>query len=502
MKKNSFKFLLLIAFVSGLCVMGIEISASRLLAPYFGNSVLVWTNIIGIVMVALSCGYYFGGKLADKKPELKIVLQLILIAGLIFLTVPWIVRPVSEWIISFSNRSLFWIIFLGSFFVTFILFAFPLFLLGMVTPFVIKLSRASREKTGEITGTVFAVSTLGSLLGTFLPSLILIPFWGTRFTISVFAACLVVLSFLGGVLRKEKTFFLVALVLFSVSQVGDLPIKSTQNMIHEEESLYQYIQVLERQNNRYLATDNQIIHSVFYKNYPNHHYYIYHSALPFLLEQGKIKNVLILGLAGGTMVRQMKELWGESVKIDAVDIDERMIELGKEYLNLKEDSVRIHHADARIFLKTTSQKYDLVVLDAFCDNMYVPWTLVTREFWGMVLSRLRPYGMVSMNMVSSSQEDLLMNGILNTLASVFKRVSFMKISSLKGPGNYIILASQSPISFLKARQKNKIPQLEKIFDSFAFQNTSYDYRPQKIIFTDDYAPVEFLTELWYINYLK
>ena len=220
MIKSSPRFLLIIAFVSGFSIMAMEISASRLLAPYFGTSLFVWTNIIGIVLIALSCGYYFGGKLADRVPQLNILLRLILAAGILFLIIPWIIKPLTSFvdISTLIEQPASIAIFISSLVVTAICFSLPLLLLGMVSPFIIKLYSASQEShIGELAGRVFAVSTIGSILGTFLPTLYFIPVLGTRATINIFAIILILVGAFSFKNNKSRLAVLIPLPLAIIS---------------------------------------------------------------------------------------------------------------------------------------------------------------------------------------------------------------------------------------------------------------------------------------------
>ena len=180
-------YILTLAFFSGMCVMAIELSASRLMAPYFGASTFTWTNIIGVIMIALSLGYLLGGKLANKKPELTALLRWILVACVLLLFVPVVTDPLVNNFIRglFKSATGSTYIFLGSLLAATLLFALPVMIFGMVSPFLITIL-SKTERVGDASGQVFSVSTLGSIIGTFLPVLVFIPFVGTSKTILFF----------------------------------------------------------------------------------------------------------------------------------------------------------------------------------------------------------------------------------------------------------------------------------------------------------------------------
>ena len=172
------KFLLATVFVTGMSIMAIEMSASRLVAPFFGTSLVVWTNIIGLIMLSLSVGYYYGGRLADRRPEWALLYKLITGAGIGMFIIPYIANPVMSYAASGTVGT-----FLGSLIAVVLLFIVPFTLLGMVAPFVIKLAANTIDDVGNTAGSIYALSTVGSIIGTYLPALLFIPWLGTRRTI-------------------------------------------------------------------------------------------------------------------------------------------------------------------------------------------------------------------------------------------------------------------------------------------------------------------------------
>ena len=233
-----------IAFFTGVAVMGIELSASRLIAPYFGTSLYVWTNVIAVILAALSLGYYLGGRWSERSPQLFTLLKVLIVAGVLLAIIPFIVRPVASVLAFdftlFSSASL--MIVLGSFLLTIVLFFLPIMLLGMTSPFLIKLVSLERKDLGNVAGRIFAVSTVGSIIGTFLPALIFIPLVGTKFTILIFAAVIILMGVVG--LAPSRLFIVVPFlaVLFGTL---DTSLKSSVGLIAEAESPYQYMEDIE-----------------------------------------------------------------------------------------------------------------------------------------------------------------------------------------------------------------------------------------------------------------
>ena len=502
------KFLLIIAFISGLSIMAMEISSARLLAPYFGSSLFVWTNIIGVVLTALAIGYYLGGKFADRKPFLKPLLTLILIAGLLFLITPELIKPVSGLFTSvFDFGSASTLIFAGSLGVTFFLFGFPLVLLGMVSPFIIKLYSLSlgdvnNKQVGSAAGTVFAVSTVGSILGTFLPTLLFIPVFGTKITISFFSLLLVLMAIFGLLaenLNAKKPFlvkkyylFILLILILPLAYIGSPSLKTTDGLIFETESAYQYIQVVEDDNSsRHMFFDEGRAVQSFYNPYKiftdGLSYYDYFNLLPYLVDNSDKKQVLIIGLAGGTMSRQLDHFFRGELAIDGVEIDKKVIEVAEKYFELNNPSLKVYNEDGRIFLKNSNKKYDIIIVDAYTRAIYIPWTLTTQEFWQLVEDSLKPGGIVGVNVADFSENPdlVLLQTMANTMAKVFNYVYIGPLGIMSG--NNVLPLQDFPELVNDAR-------LTPLAKNVAVNTSLFKYKPELMIFTDDRAPVKLIAE--------
>jgi spermidine synthase len=503
MKKKQ-KFLLFIAFISGFAIMAMEISASRLLAPYFGTSIFVWTNIIGVVMVALSLGYYFGGKLADRTPDIKMLLKLIFSAGCLFLVVPWLIKPLSLAInlsaLGFKSSSV--IIFVSSLILAAVLFAFPLFLLGMVSPFIIKLYLSEKsDDVGASAGRVSAVSTIGSILGTFLPTLFFIPVLGTKTTIAIFASILIILGSLG---FKKNKFSILGLVVLSIALYfsGFVRINNNSDTIFEDESAYQYLSVREDQaGTRYLSVNEGLGTQSVYNSQKvlTGFYYDYFNILPYL-NQKSPKKVLIIGLCGGTIANQLSYFFPGQVQIDGVEIDPKVIEAAKKYFGVEADPMTIYNADGRMFLQNNSKKYDLIIVDAYAQELYIPWTLTTKEFWSLVEKSLSADGVMAINVNSVTPDSRLLKSISNTIASVFPETYITPIED--GGINYILTASKQPLDFSALVVAVENPRLKDLAWSYEYSTRQIGYDQTAMVLTDDRAPVEFMTDSMALDFLK
>ncbi|MBI4159792.1 fused MFS/spermidine synthase [Candidatus Wolfebacteria bacterium] len=503
------KFILWCAFLAGLSVMAIELAAARLLAPYFGTSIFVWTNLIAVVLTGLSAGYYFGGKLADQSPKVATLSIIMAIAGILFTVVPWIAKPLAYFLDQITTRGGTTGIIMGSLAASIILFGAPMAFLGAVSPLIIKIRTLGNAKIGEVAGSIFAISTVGSIIGTFLPALWLIPTIGTRLTISIFAIALLGTGLLGLGLRST------VIVIIGIAAVGSVamnavPIKTTVGAIYEDESSYQYIQIIDRQagavrqmrfdggagsqsvavytharGSAGVGAKDQILTSA---------YFDYYNLLP-AARDGKDKNILLIGVAGGTIIKQLEHFWGTRIATDAVELDPRVIVLAQEYFNLKTKN-SIHTADGRMFLRRNEKAYDIIIVDAYSREYHIPWTLATKEFWELARSRLTPNGVLSMNMAvfeESPEKSKILEAITNTLAASFPYLYRAEVTAHRSGGNYMIMGANEEIDFNALESRLRDQALQSLIPTLT-RAERINYNPHGIVLTDDRAPVEQITK--------
>jgi len=489
---RSRNFILLTAFLSGIAVTAMEISASRLVAPFVGSSSIVWTNVIGVVLAALSVGYYLGGRLAERNPNIQVLMSVMLATGIFFLAVPYFAYPVIKALLAVTpSRSPFAPILLGSALITTVLFGFPLVVLGMVSPFLIKLYASKPEsKVGVAAGSISALSTVGSIIGTFLPTLWLIPQFGTRHTIVIFAALLIVLSVTGLAAGNVKLagfgfVLLPALIPFHT------PIRADPRAVFETESAYQYMQVREnKQGVRYLSFNQERGVQSFYD--PRHvltgYYYDYCALLPYLqgYKPGKQFHVLLIGLAGAAITREFKYFFGDDADIDAVELDPQAIDISRKYFELDAQHLNVINQDGRIYLTHSEKKYDIVIVDAYQNATFIPWTLTTREFWQEVKARLQPSGIVSIN-VNIWYMNPLVRAVENTQAVVFDNVYRTKVIY-----NFMITAANAALDFKALPGSIEYAAQHPMAARLASDTMRVPFDSKALLLTDDRAPVEFL----------
>ncbi len=483
----SLLYIYVLAFFSGMCIMAVELCASRLMAPFFGTSTFVWTNIIGIIMIALSVGYFVGGKLADRKPRLHILLELLMAASAFLLVLPFLAPPLVRWLASLmgSFNSSFSFIFFGSLSAITVLFSPPIVIMGMTSPFLIRII-AQSGRVGDSAGHIFGISTIGSVLGTFLPILVFIPTFGTATTILFFAAALFIVTALGFANRKAALVCVAVAVpfLFPVPPMREIPGK-----VYSTESAYQYIEVFDRGSFRYLAYNDALgFQTVANKTSVfTGLYYDYYSLLPIWLGTPP-KSALIIGLGGGIIANQIYYFY-PGIGVDGVEIDPKVIEIARTYFSLV-DKVTVFNQDGRIFVNLGKRKHDIVIIDAYTQQVYIPFHLTTKEFFSQVKKGLSNKGIVAMNVSSARDDSPLIRSITNTLRLVFSHVYQLRIPNSV---DNVVLASDRSIDF-ETPDGAVIKGMEGMtqYGRQFFKESPYDERYKPL--TDDKAPVEHMVD--------
>ncbi|OJW68019.1 MAG: hypothetical protein BGO68_04945 [Candidatus Amoebophilus sp. 36-38] len=486
--------LLLTAFVGGMSIMSIEMAISRLLAPYFGTSLLVWTNILGVIMIALSIGYYVGGRIADKYPSENAFYKLVLTTAIYIASIPFGIIPLTRLAFrsieqAFNTYSIGLIILALGLMVVFL--ALPFVALGMFTPYVVKLKSQQSNAVGNLAGQVFTWSNIGSILGTFLPTLLTIPLIGTSRSILLFATLLMLVGILG-----LKKWFLLLLPLGTILLTTfPFRIKPEKGLVYDTESVYNYIQVLKEKGLTILRlNEGHAEHSVYKPDS-----YIFNGEWDYclllgLLNQGK--SILSIGLAGGTTVRQYTHFIPGS-QADGVEIDPAIIEVGKAYFGLGDiPDLKTIAQDGRLYLTTTSKSYDNIFIDAY-KQPYIPFHFTTQEFFKEVKRHLNHRGMVGINVGSTQPNSPVLLMIQNTMKSVFKYVYRVKV---RGSLNYLVWATDYDFNLdtieLDANQEGLNPLIKYI--QMYYQHIKYD--PHCLVLTDDIAPIELYTEKMIIDF--
>jgi predicted membrane-bound spermidine synthase len=490
-------------FVSGMTVLAVEISASRLLGTVFGTSNLVWANIIGLILIYLSAGYFLGGRWADRSPLFRTFYRILAWGAFTAGLVPVVARPVLRQA-ALAVEAFDAVVMAGSFLSVLVLFSVPVTLLGCASPFAIRLALTDTKTAGRISGRIYAISTIGSILGTFLPVLWLIPSIGTARTFFVFSLLLLLLALIGIALDGGRAELLrhiwmpVALLVLAFITLSG-PIKASAAVLFETESSYNYIQVAERDDLRFLLLNEGLAeHSILSLEDAGAPYgygtWEFFLAAPYFNDApvglAAVERVGLVGLAAGTIAKQYTDVYGP-IPIDGWEIDPVIIEVGRSYFDMTEPNLNAIAADGRWGLSQSEHTYSVIAIDAY-RAPYIPWELTTREFFELVHQRLGEDGVLAINIGRTPDDRRLIEAMVGTVGSVFPSVYLVDVPD---SFNTILYATRRKtqatnlVENLLALQEQEAPeQLLSVLDRAI---ASIRETPEsEIVFTDDLAPVE------------
>ena len=510
------RYLYLTVFVSGMSTLAVELSASRLLGNVFGTSNLVWANVIGLILLYLTIGYFIGGWWADRSPKYEVLFKIIIWSAFLSALIPLVARPVLQvaaraMVEADAGPAA------GSFISILVLFSVPVTLMGCVSPFAIRLAIQDPALAGKISGQIYAISTLGSLVGTFLPTLWLIPELGTTRTFLVFAGMLYAVGQVGLIRvegRKALIWLWMPLVigLLAVWALNGYlrPPTEGSTVLYDDESAYNYIQVVEDANGYrdLLLNEGQGVHS---KYHPTIFAYDgtwelfltapYFNNSPFTPDD--VDNLLVIGLAAGTIPRQYIHVYGD-IPIDGVEIDPGIVEAASLYFDMNETmmpSLNVHVEDGRYVLNQLDERYSIIVIDAYRPP-YIPWHLTTVEFFLEIKDHLKDNGVVAINVGRTNTDRRLIDALSGTLAEVFPSIHAVDVPRAF---NTILIATVQPttpdnlLQNLASLPEDANPLLRDTMTLAAEHIVPVNY--SDLIFIDDRAPVETLVDSLVINFL-
>ncbi len=499
----------MLVFWAGGVLMGLEIAGSRVLAPYFGNSVFVWGSLIAMFLLAISVGNYLGGRLADRNPSHLILNSICIGVSLWIFGIAIFASAVCQIFVQagFGEQT-------GPLAASLVLFLAPSIGMGMVSPFAIRLAASSLETVGKISGSLYALSNVGSIGGTMLTTFILIPFIGLSVILKGLGVVLLLVSIatLPGVFsgRQTSRLLLLAVVAGAFLMWPEAATRARQTgeqVVLEVSTPYHNIAVVDnfRTDSRAMRfdgfTESEISLNPPYQALANYTDY-FHLAL---LAQPKIERALFIG-AGGAVGPRAFKMHNPQMEIDVIDIDPKVLELARTHFFLEDDpTVRTIAKDGRIFVRDAATEYDCIILDAFTIGGRIPFHLVTQEFFDLCASRLRDDGMFVMNINSALEgpHAQIFQSTYRTLQQVFPNVyAFAKYNS-RG------LDPFDSTNILLVASKNKQQLTKDQWRALARDHRSASYVGPQIlleavedlvdktpdvsrapIFTDDYAPIE------------
>src|SRR5215208_798539 len=498
------RYLLFTVFISGMTTLAAELAASRLIGNVFGTSNLVWASIIGLILIYLTVGYFLGGKWADANPAPGAMYRVLAWGAFTLGLVPYIAGPVLK-----SAATAFEVLQVGilgaSFIAVLVLFSVPITLLGTISPFAIRLSIDDPSHAGQISGQIYAISTLGSFIGTFLPTLVTIPAIGTKNTFLIFSLILLFVALAGlgkfATRREMLTHLWMPVVIAIIAALArGQALKNSTGQVYETESAYNYIQVAEQNGYTLLRlNEGQGVHSIY-----NPHTLQYNGpwdqflVSPYFNADRKpsdIKRVAIVGLAAGTTARQMTAVYGD-IPIDGFEIDPKIVEIGQKYFGMTMPNLNIQIGDGRLNLEQSPYKYDIIAVDAYRPP-YIPPHMTTQEFFQIAASHLTDQGVLTINSASVPGDRRLINGLATTMGTIFPSIYTVDIP---GTLNTMIFATKQKtqpgnlaLNLLTLTADPSVHPLLISTMQTTFANLKSGYEVTTV-FTDDHAPIE-----WIVN---
>lgn len=498
-------------FVSGMVSLAVEMAASRLLGNYFGTSNLIWATIIGLILIYLTAGYFLGGAWSDRSPKAATFYQVLLWAGLTIGLIPLISRPILRAAANaFDGLQLGGMI--GAFIAVLILFSIPVTLLGTASPFAVRLSLQDSRQAGSVSGRIYAISTLGSFIGTFLPGLVLIPLIGTYRTFLAFSFVLILTALIGfwsvAGFRKALRYLWMPVVIAVLAVFGVRGSdKATPGMVYETESAYNYIQVLQQDGYTILRlNEGQGMHSLYHPTQVNFYgpweqvlVAPFFNAAPYAV--GNVRNMAIVGLAAGTTARQASQVFPD-IQIDGIEIDPEIVDVARTYFDMNDPNLNVILQDGRYALENSQKTYDIISVDAYRPP-YIPWHMTTQEFFQTVYDHLDEDGVMAINVGRTETDRSLIDALSGTISSVFPSVYVM---DLPNSFNSIVFATRQATrvenlqeNFAALLQQPQTPAL--LTNTMAITLASMQPTPDSTtVYTDDRTAIEWLTNNLVLSY--
>ena len=489
--------------------LAIEFTASRLLQTVYGTSNIVWANVIGLVLLALTAGYFIGGRLADRYPRESLFYGLVILAGFcgvfFLLLTSAVLQRAAGYMAALNAGAI-----LGSLLLVVLALIVPVTLLGCLSPFAIRLAVRDLGEAGRTSGRIYAVSTLGSLLGTYLPVLVVIPLAGSRIAAVLFGSILLVVGVVGYIrstknqLHRVGAMALPLLLLPAVVFWSSGNLKEYAGQLYEAESAYNYIQVIRRDDCNYLLlNEGQAFHSFYCDGgrVPSVSVWSIMLAAPYFNhDPAPPGDMAVVGLAAGTIPKQFTRVFGH-IAIDGIELDPDIIDAGRRFFAMDEPNINAIAGDGRYALSQLPGPYDIITIDAY-KVPYIPWHLTTREFFEEVDVRLSESGVMAINVGRVPDDRRLVDAVSATLLSVFPSVHAIDVP---GTLNTILVATKQPttVGNLHANLANLSAETDPLLRE-ALSVAADNIAPLGVsgpVMTDDRAPIEFISDSIVIRYL-
>lgn len=489
--------------------LAIEFTTSRMLQTVYGTSNIVWANVIGLVLFFLTLGYFLGGRIADRNPSPRLFYQLVTAAGFsgaFFLLLTSVILKAAANAMAMINVGAL----ISSFFGVIFALAVPITLLGCISPFAIRLGMRDVNEAGRISGQMYAISTWGSLLGTYLPILFVIPQAGSRLTALIFGLILLLVG-IGGLWQVNRAsglrslLLLVFLIPFALLWTRGT-VKDYPGQIFETESAYNYIQVIREADCNYLLlNEGQAYHSFYCDGgrVPAISVWSIMLSAPYFTDPAhsvQPARMAVVGLAAGTIPKQFTQVFGPLL-VDGIELDAEIIQAGRDYFALNEPNIQVIVGDGRYELNRLDGPYDIITIDAY-KVPYIPWHLTTQEYFQEVRAQLTENGVIAINVGRAPRDRTLVEAMTSTLLTVFPTVHTIDIP---GSLNSILVATVQPtdpnnVVLNLAQLPADVDPLLRAALQTAVQNIVPTVASE-IVFKDERAPVETIIDALVLRYL-
>jgi spermidine synthase len=496
-----------VVFVCGAVIMALEIAGSRLLAPYFGNSVFVWGSLIGIVLLALAVGYYAGGLLADRWPRAAALAGLIVVPGILIFLLPFGYPAVNR-AIAATDLGTRW----GPLAASLVLFLVPSCFLGTVSPYAVRLQATAVARVGTTAGVLYAISTAGSIVGTLLTAFFLIPTLGVGNIVHALGVTLVLCALALLALEQRRAWALALLALLmlmgvSLAWQARAATRAAGVLLHQD-SFYHHILVFDEGGARFMDFDNLRQSAVTLADPADLRLAYTRTMLLGLAFRPEASAVLCIGLGGGSIPKRLHRDLPE-LRLDVVEIDPAVVRAAEQFFDLRQDDrLRVHAIDGRLFVLRGGPRYDLAFLDAYNSDT-IPFHLATREFYRDLKRRLAPDGAVVSNIIGAlaGRRSRLLRAMVKTIQAEFPQVYLLPVGLQGWSGrdeirNVIVVGSLAPDRLAPAALRSRVaalvgagrlpPFATDLIGQYTDERVAGEDVP---LLTDDYAPVEALLHL-------
>lgn len=478
--------------IGGATILALVLLGIRILGPFYGVSSFLWSVLIAVTMLSLTIGYSIGGRWADKYPSYHRLNSLIGIAGIWLTLIPWAKHPLLTILEPIGLRLAVSVASLALFFP-------PFFLLGMISPYAIKLEASSLNRIGKTAGGLYALSTFSGAITAIVTSSFLIPYVGVSRLTLCFGLILMFVSILGFALDKKIKFITFMLPFLFVSFVGiskppgEYAIPE-RGLIAIEQSRYAELRVIDTKDARHLLLDGNPQALVDISSGESHYPYVSLMDLPMYIHI-KPGKMLLIGLRAGSLVRNYAD---EGWKIDCAEIDPVVIQLAKQYFSLQQEKATIYTMDGRQFLNLSKDRYDVILFDAVGSGS-IPFHLVTAELFQLAKSHLTNNGIISINIEALGWHDLIVRSLAATLHTSFSHVIALPIAEPPSEvGNLVLLASDASLA-LKRQLVHDYANPDFRFSNNYWKVHGWDnlFEPDishATVLTDDLNPIDIWSE--------